>query len=127
MIKKDNFSHFSILAVFVQMIIGLMYLMCSLLMSTISLCIQIEEEVMSCLDFLQHIYGIFGFSFELKLSTRPEGFLGDPALWESAEKVNHRNFCLVLIDIAFMFYVSHTYAYLFTIYNILCKVLNTEF
>ncbi|XP_052239215.1 threonine--tRNA ligase 1, cytoplasmic-like isoform X2 [Dreissena polymorpha] len=46
---------------------------------------QIEQEVMSCLDFLQHIYGIFGFTFELKLSTRPEGFLGDPALWETAE------------------------------------------
>ncbi len=29
------------------------------------------------LDFLQAVYGVFGFSFELKLSTRPEKFLGE--------------------------------------------------
>ncbi|XP_052794807.1 threonine--tRNA ligase 1, cytoplasmic-like isoform X2 [Mya arenaria] len=47
---------------------------------------QIETEIMACLDFMQHVYKIFGFTFELKLSTRPEGFLGDLALWDSAEK-----------------------------------------
>ena len=39
-----------------------------------------------CLDFLQHIYGIFGFTFNLKLSTRPEKYLGDLETWNSAEK-----------------------------------------
>jgi threonyl-tRNA synthetase len=40
----------------------------------------------SCLDFLQHVYGIFGFTFSLKLSTRPEKFLGDIETWNQAEK-----------------------------------------
>ena len=34
--------------------------------------VQVETEIQSCLDFLQHVYGIFGFSFELNLSTRPK-------------------------------------------------------
>ena len=41
---------------------------------------------MGCLDFLDFVYGIFGFSFELELSTRPEEKLGDDELWDIAEK-----------------------------------------
>lgn len=48
---------------------------------------QISGEIRSCLDFLQCVYGVFGFSFKLYLSTRPEKFMGDPALWNQAEKV----------------------------------------
>lgn len=44
------------------------------------------EEVLSNLDFLQHVYGLFGFKFELELSTRPELRLGDEELWDKAEK-----------------------------------------
>ena len=40
-----------------------------------------------CLDFLQHIYGIFGFTFSLKLSTRPEKFLGEIETWNKAEQL----------------------------------------
>lgn len=47
---------------------------------------QIEKEVRGCLDMLQHCYGIFGFTFELVLSTRPEKFLGEVATWDRAEK-----------------------------------------
>eukprot|EP00850_Spirogloea_muscicola_P015583 SM000121S25980 [mRNA] locus=s121:32138:38437:- [translate_table: standard] len=46
---------------------------------------QIEEEVGGCLDFLQTAYGIFGFTFELVLSTRPEKFLGEIETWDQAE------------------------------------------
>jgi len=46
---------------------------------------QIGSEIQSCLDFLQHIYGILGFSFSLRLSTRPEKYLGELAVWEKAE------------------------------------------
>merc|ERR1712042_101340 len=38
---------------------------------------QIQEEIKSCLDFLQKVYTIFNFTFVLNLSTRPEKFLGD--------------------------------------------------
>uniref|UniRef100_A0A671XEX5 threonine--tRNA ligase n=1 Tax=Sparus aurata TaxID=8175 RepID=A0A671XEX5_SPAAU len=48
---------------------------------------QIEEEIKGCLDFLRTVYDVFGFSFKLNLSTRPEKFLGDPDIWEQAEKV----------------------------------------
>lgn len=47
---------------------------------------QLADEVMSSLDFLNHIYGIFGFTFELHLSTRPEMRLGSDELWDTAEK-----------------------------------------
>ncbi|ORX45489.1 threonyl-tRNA synthetase [Hesseltinella vesiculosa] len=46
---------------------------------------QIDEEMKSCFDFLNHVYGIFGFEFHLKLSTRPESFLGDVEVWNNAE------------------------------------------
>ncbi|XP_036909654.1 threonine--tRNA ligase 2, cytoplasmic isoform X2 [Sturnira hondurensis] len=47
---------------------------------------QIEEEIKGCLQFLQSVYSTFGFSFQLNLSTRPENFLGEMALWDEAEK-----------------------------------------
>ncbi|KAM4049954.1 threonine--tRNA ligase 1, cytoplasmic [Anomaloglossus baeobatrachus] len=47
---------------------------------------QIEEEIMSCLDFLRAVYNVFGFTFKLNLSTRPEKFLGDIEVWNQAEK-----------------------------------------
>uniref|UniRef100_A0A665VSX6 threonine--tRNA ligase n=1 Tax=Echeneis naucrates TaxID=173247 RepID=A0A665VSX6_ECHNA len=47
---------------------------------------QIEEEIKGCLDFLRTVYDVFGFTFKLNLSTRPEKFLGDPEVWVQAEK-----------------------------------------
>ncbi|KAG9507093.1 threonyl-tRNA synthetase [Fusarium musae] len=47
---------------------------------------QIREEIESAFDFLSSVYGIFGFTFKLKLSTRPEKYVGDIATWDSAEK-----------------------------------------
>ena len=46
---------------------------------------QVSQEVTGVLDFLDHIYGIFGFTFQLELSTRPEVRLGDDDLWDKAE------------------------------------------
>lgn len=48
---------------------------------------QIEDEVSAIFDFLRHIYGLFGFTFKLELSTRPEKRLGDDAIWDKAESV----------------------------------------
>ncbi|XP_055642337.1 threonine--tRNA ligase 1, cytoplasmic isoform X2 [Toxorhynchites rutilus septentrionalis] len=47
---------------------------------------QIREEISGCLDFLRHVYGVFGFTFNLVLSTRPEKYLGDIEVWNEAEK-----------------------------------------
>uniref|UniRef100_A0A8C3LIB4 threonine--tRNA ligase n=1 Tax=Chrysolophus pictus TaxID=9089 RepID=A0A8C3LIB4_CHRPC len=47
---------------------------------------QIEEEIKGCLDFLKSVYSIFGFTFQLHLSTRPENYLGELEIWNHAEK-----------------------------------------
>uniref|UniRef100_A0A674AR52 threonine--tRNA ligase n=1 Tax=Salmo trutta TaxID=8032 RepID=A0A674AR52_SALTR len=47
---------------------------------------QIESEMKDCLDFLRCVYYVFGFSFQLHLSTRPEKYLGDIDVWNQAEK-----------------------------------------
>ncbi|GAB7361235.1 hypothetical protein MBLNU230_g1296t1 [Neophaeotheca triangularis] len=46
---------------------------------------QVGEEIEGLFDFLQAVYGLFGFSFKMKLSTMPENHLGDAATWERAE------------------------------------------
>lgn len=46
---------------------------------------QIEQEMDVCFAFLQDIYGMFGFDFQLKLSTRPEKYLGKLETWNEAE------------------------------------------
>ena len=35
---------------------------------------------------MQSMYGVFGFTFELQLSTRPEKYLGEIETWDKAEK-----------------------------------------
>ncbi|XP_043194710.1 threonine--tRNA ligase 1, cytoplasmic-like isoform X1 [Amphibalanus amphitrite] len=47
---------------------------------------QIKSEVKGALAFLRDVYSVFGFSFQLNLSTRPEKFLGEVELWDDAEK-----------------------------------------
>jgi threonyl-tRNA synthetase len=47
---------------------------------------QISEEITGLFDFLQTVYGNFGFLFKMKLSTRPDKFLGDVETWDLAEK-----------------------------------------
>uniref|UniRef100_A0A915CFD6 threonine--tRNA ligase n=2 Tax=Parascaris univalens TaxID=6257 RepID=A0A915CFD6_PARUN len=48
---------------------------------------QINSEIKGCIDFINYVYvDVFGFTFKLNLSTRPEeGFLGDVATWDHAE------------------------------------------
>jgi len=48
---------------------------------------QIGDEVGKCLKFALDMLDIFGFrDFKLFLATRPDGFMGDPLVWERAEK-----------------------------------------
>ena len=47
---------------------------------------QIKQEVAGALDFIQTVYGFLGMTFTLKLSTKPESALGDPEVWETAER-----------------------------------------
>jgi len=47
---------------------------------------QITDEIIGQLEFLAHVYNVFGFEYELFLSTRPECALGEQSLWDVAEK-----------------------------------------
>lgn len=47
---------------------------------------KITSEIEGLFDFLQSIYGLFGFTFKLKLSTRPEKYLGELETWNYAEE-----------------------------------------
>lgn len=46
---------------------------------------QIMSEIANCLDFIRYIYGIFGLTFSLALSTRPENYIGELNIWNMAE------------------------------------------
>ncbi|EOA36063.1 hypothetical protein CARUB_v10008521mg [Capsella rubella] len=46
---------------------------------------QVEEEVKGILDFVDYVYTILGFTYELKLSTRPKKYIGDLEKWDRAE------------------------------------------
>ncbi|KAI9555194.1 hypothetical protein GHT06_017709 [Daphnia sinensis] len=47
---------------------------------------QIKSEINGALAFLRDVYQIFGFTFQLRLSTRPEKYLGEIETWNHAEK-----------------------------------------
>lgn len=47
---------------------------------------QLEEELTKVLDLVIYFLRLFGFEeYEIYLSTRPEKFVGDPAIWDKAE------------------------------------------
>ncbi|MGE5819009.1 MAG: threonine--tRNA ligase, partial [Deltaproteobacteria bacterium] len=47
---------------------------------------QIESEISSLIQMLREVYRTFQFgSMQVKLSTRPQDFIGDPQVWEKAE------------------------------------------
>ncbi|MBW2966346.1 threonine--tRNA ligase [Candidatus Woesearchaeota archaeon] len=48
---------------------------------------QIKEQVIEILDLIDRIYSTFGFDYKVELSTKPEKAMGDPKMWEKAEKI----------------------------------------
>ena len=48
---------------------------------------QIESEVKELINFIDRVYSIFGLTYRIELSTRPEKkYIGDLAIWEKSEK-----------------------------------------
>jgi threonyl-tRNA synthetase len=45
---------------------------------------QVESEILGVLDFVFEVMAIFGFEYEVELSTRPEKSIGSDAEWELA-------------------------------------------
>ena len=46
---------------------------------------QIKQEVDDLFDFMSCLYGMLGLTFRLKLSTRPDKFMGEIETWDRAE------------------------------------------
>jgi threonyl-tRNA synthetase len=46
---------------------------------------QVQQEIEGVIDLTDYVYKLFGFEYHVELSTRPEGAMGDPKLWEEAE------------------------------------------
>ena len=46
---------------------------------------QIEDEIAGIIELIKQIYGVFGFSYQIELSTRPANSMGSDGLWEAAE------------------------------------------
>ena len=45
---------------------------------------QLEDEIKGVLNFVRDVMSIFGFEYELELSTRPEKYIGSDQDWEKA-------------------------------------------
>ncbi len=46
---------------------------------------QLEAEVIRCIEFTKYVYELFGFTFDVVLSTRPEKSMGTEKQWKTAE------------------------------------------
>ncbi len=47
---------------------------------------QLDEEIKAVLKFVQDVMGVFGFDYEVELSTRPDKSIGSDQDWEMATK-----------------------------------------
>jgi threonyl-tRNA synthetase len=45
---------------------------------------QIEQEVSGVIDFIDYVYNLFGFTYHIELSTRPEDSMGSDEEWNLA-------------------------------------------
>lgn len=48
---------------------------------------QLKDEIMTLLGMIKRVYTVFEMDVKVFLSTRPDKFMGDPELWDQAEKL----------------------------------------
>jgi threonyl-tRNA synthetase (EC 6.1.1.3)/Ser-tRNA(Thr) hydrolase (EC 3.1.1.-) len=48
---------------------------------------QIKDEIVGVIELVDHFYKIFGFEYNVELSTRPENSMGSDETWEMATRV----------------------------------------
>ncbi len=51
---------------------------------------QLETEIIAVLEFIEYVMKVFGFEYEINLSTRPESFAGTIENWEKATEILQR-------------------------------------
>jgi len=59
---------------------------------------QIGEEVERLLNLVKRVYDDFGLTYQVKLSTRPEQYLGERATWDHAEAELKRGLAAAGVD-----------------------------
>jgi threonyl-tRNA synthetase len=47
---------------------------------------QLQEQIVELLELVKRVYSTFGFDYHVELSTKPAKAMGDPKLWDKAEK-----------------------------------------
>lgn len=47
---------------------------------------QVEGEVVRLINFIDRVYAMFGLTYTIELSTRPDKFIGDIEVWNRSEK-----------------------------------------
>lgn len=47
---------------------------------------QIEDEVKNIMALFDEVYTVFGLSYKIVLSTRPDSYIGSPEYWEKSEQ-----------------------------------------
>ena len=47
---------------------------------------QVSDEIIGVLELVDSMYKVFGFEYRVELSTRPDDFMGEAAMWDLAEK-----------------------------------------
>lgn len=48
---------------------------------------QIEDEIVRLINFIDRVYKVFGLTYDIELSTRPEEkFIGEISIWDKSEK-----------------------------------------
>jgi threonyl-tRNA synthetase len=47
---------------------------------------QLHDEISSIIAFVKDVMGLFGFQYELEISTRPEKYIGTIETWDKAER-----------------------------------------
>jgi threonyl-tRNA synthetase len=47
---------------------------------------QVQDEIRQLLELVDRFYSVFGLEYSMKLSTRPEKFMGEIAQWDAAEQ-----------------------------------------
>ncbi len=48
---------------------------------------QLKDEILDVLDFINYVMDVFGFKYEVNLSTRPDKFAGTAENWDKAEDI----------------------------------------
>ncbi|MGC8474543.1 MAG: threonine--tRNA ligase, partial [Candidatus Dormibacteria bacterium] len=46
---------------------------------------QVQAEMAGVMRLVERVYGTLGMPYEIRLATRPDDFIGDPAVWSRAE------------------------------------------